>query len=169
MPPCHGGDRGFESPPGRQPQFVQLALLFDARVDRRAKLFLSPANVRSSTQSPPPGPEHWTGLRRFCCGPKPALRLLVWLLQERPNFRDELLPRGLILEREVVMALEGHEPGVRDRRRNRPALIEGHALVALGVQHQRRDRNEGQAIEDVDTAPNCLDASGVLTRRGNAL
>src|SRR5215218_10293589 len=52
---------------------------------------------------------------------------------------DEEAPGRLVLEQDVVAALERDEAGAGDERRQQPSLRERHGLIVAGVEHQGRD------------------------------
>jgi hypothetical protein len=69
----------------------------------------------------------------------------------------------------MVRAVEGHEAGPGDFRRQRPTGVEGDHLVASGVEHEGRTADPLHFGPDVDVAELVLEPGGDLRRRGLAL
>src|SRR5436305_11373601 len=69
----------------------------------------------------------------------------------------------------MIIALERDEPGVLDHRRNEPALVEGHAGVAHGMEYERRTRDLRQQRHNVDRIQYAHEPPGIDRRRRKPL
>jgi hypothetical protein len=72
--------------------------------------------------------------------------------QEIGDRIDETLPRRLVREDQVVLALERHEASVTDLTRQHQAVLEGHPSVPPAVHHERWNGDLRQQLRDVDVA-----------------
>src|SRR5215218_3567365 len=69
--------------------------------------------------------------------------------QERANLGEERVPGRLTLLEDVVVALERDEAGIRQERRQAPALLVWDGPVVAGVQDERRLHDPTRGIGDL--------------------
>ncbi len=77
---------------------------------------------------------------------------------------DEHRPGRLVGQRDVVVAVQGHQPGARDPRGQLAAQREVDHAVAAGVQHEGRHAEPRQQVADVGPHPTRAGPHGVLGR-----
>src|SRR5258708_5333742 len=91
--------------------------------------------------------------------PVPSRRLSA---QEGLYFLPEVRVGGLVLQDQVIAALEGHEAGAGDGRGHAPAAFERNADFLAGVHHQRRNADLAEQIRDIRIATGLQVTDGVL-------
>src|SRR5882672_1327264 len=67
----------------------------------------------------------------------PKRRTTPSALQEELDLLEEPLRRRLVLQEQMVLALDGHEPGAGNARCQRAAALEGDHGIAAHVHHER--------------------------------
>ena len=78
-------------------------------------------------------------------------------------------PARVLLDHQMVVAVDRCEACVRDQARDQPAFGERHPHVAVRVQHERRAAHLRQQFADVDLTELADHPSRVARRGGNAL
>src|SRR5450756_147496 len=73
----------------------------------------------------------------------------TWAVNDAGDLGQELFPRRLVLQQDVIAALQRNEFRARDRTGNDPAFPERYAGVVLSVQYQRRAADLWQQVGDV--------------------
>ena len=97
-------------------------------------------------------------------GEVPTANSQIWrrsrFRQEARNLLPELGPDRVVLEQQVVAALQSDEARSRDPRGDLAAPAEGHARIVTGVKDERRGLYEREPVAHVDRAERLHQAGG---------